>query len=66
MKAEVIMTLFIGLLSLACFWDLSGNDYATTSSLSGTLFFCSMTIFMMPFNSALFVAIEERALFMKE
>ncbi len=66
MKAELVMTCFIGLLSLSCFWDLSGNDYASTLSLSGTLFFCSMTLFMMPFNTAIFIAIGERSLFMRE
>lgn len=39
---KVGQTIFIGLISLAIFWDLSGNNYVEQMGLAGFLFFTTI------------------------
>jgi hypothetical protein len=46
MKAKIASNIFIGLLSIAVFWNLSGNSFEETSGLTGALYFGCMQSFM--------------------
>jgi hypothetical protein len=42
LKVKVGQTIFIGLISLAIFWDLSGFDFVTQMGMAGFLFYTTI------------------------
>ncbi|CDW80123.1 abc transporter family protein [Stylonychia lemnae] len=63
---KIVYSIFIGLLSLALFWDLSGNNFVTQFGLAGYLFFgCISTLFTHMQGNLLAFQIE-RPIFLRE
>ncbi|CDW80485.1 abc transporter family protein [Stylonychia lemnae] len=65
-RVKVGQTIFIGLLSLAIFWDLSANDFVTQMGMAGFLFFTCINQLMMNLMGCLLVFQEERPVFLRE
>eukprot|EP00347_Sterkiella_histriomuscorum_P009468 403341097 len=65
-RVKIGQTIFIGLLSLAVFWDLSGNNYVEQMGLAGFLFFSCINQTMMNLMGCLLIFQEERPVFLRE
>ena len=54
-RSKILQTVFIGLLSLALFWNLSGNQFTQEMGLAGFLFFACIQNIMAHFTANLLV-----------
>jgi len=52
---KIGQSIFMGLLSLAIFWKLDGNDFVTQMGLAGFLFFATIFITMNHMQSNLVI-----------
>ena len=65
-RAKFMQHTFLGLLSLAIFWDLSGNTYVELMGLAGTLFFFTMFETVSAFMGVVLTFQDERPVFLRE
>lgn len=64
--SKVGQTIFLSLLGLALFWDLSGNDFVSQMSLAGFLFHSAINTVMTHLMGNLLTFQEERPVFLRE
>ena len=65
-QLKVFLCIFIGLLALAVFWDLSGNDYVSQMGLAGCIFFLDTFLIMQFLGGSLLTFQAERPVFLRE
>eukprot|EP00347_Sterkiella_histriomuscorum_P021229 403334750 len=65
-NVKIFMSIFIGLLCLPIFWDLTGNEFVTQMGLAGFLFFSTISTLFTHMQGNLLAFQEERPVFLRE